>query len=128
MRVLPTRVHGVVDYVVGALLIVSPWLFGFADGGAQQWVPVILGVGALLYSLITDYELSIAHILPMSVHLMLDAGSGVLLAASPWIFGFSDELKWFHVIVGLGEIAASLMTRTHSHRDGVAGVRGVARP
>jgi hypothetical protein len=52
----------------------------------------------------------------MSLHLMLDMGSGLLLAASPWIFGFSDELKWFHVIVGLGEIAAAAMTRTHPHR------------
>ena len=36
MRIISTRVHGVVDYVGGALLVVSPWLFGFADGGAQQ--------------------------------------------------------------------------------------------
>ena len=76
----------------------------------------------------TDYELGITHRLPMSLHLMLDAGSGALLAASPWIFGFSDELKWFHVIVGLGEIAASLMSRTHSHWDEVAGVPNASRP
>ena len=127
MRFIPTRIHGVLDYLVGALLIASPWLFGFADGGAQQWVPVVLGIGALVYSLITDYELGVTHLLPMPIHLMLDAGSGALLAVSPWIFGFSDELKWPHIAIGLAEIAAALMTRTHPHWDEVAGVPGAAR-
>ena len=38
MRFLPTRVHGVIDYLWGVALIATPWLFGFANGGAAQWV------------------------------------------------------------------------------------------
>ncbi len=30
MNVLITRVHGVIDYLTGALLIRAPYLFGFA--------------------------------------------------------------------------------------------------
>lgn len=120
MRFIPTRVHGMVDYLVGALLMASPWLFGFADGGAQQWVPIILGAGTILYSLMTDYELGVVSVLSMSAHLMMDLAGGILLAASPWIFGFSDELKWPHVVIGLGEIAASLMTRRYPDRSDVA--------
>lgn len=112
MRIIPTRVHGMLDYLIGALLIVSPWLFDFADGGAKQWVPIILGAGAILYSLMTDYELGVVKAIPMPTHLMLDLGSGVILAASPWIFGFADEIWWPHLIVGLLEIGASLMTQT----------------
>ncbi len=37
MRFLPTRVHGVIDYLWGVALIATPWLFGFANGGAAQW-------------------------------------------------------------------------------------------
>src|SRR4051812_47089567 len=88
MRVIPTRVHGVLDYVVGALLIAAPWLFHFNEGGAETWVPVVLGAGAILYSLCTDYELGLLRLIPMATHLMLDLGSGVLLALSPWLFGF----------------------------------------
>lgn len=121
-RFLPTRIHGVIDYLVAALLIVSPWLFGFAEGGAQQWVPVMLGAGALLYSLLTDYERGITKVFSMSAHLMLDLGSGVILAASPWIFGFSDELKWLHVVIGLGEIVAALTTKRYSDRSDEASV------
>ncbi len=57
MRFIPTRVHGLLDYVVGMLLIAAPWVFNFDRGGAETWVPVALGVGALVYSLFTDHEL-----------------------------------------------------------------------
>ena len=117
MRVIPTRVHGMVDYIVGALLIVAPWLFGFADGGAEQWVPIILGAGVILYSLMTDYELGVMKAIPMSMHLMLDIGGGIFLAVSPWLFGFADEIWWPHVIVGIGEILAGLMTKTRPEYD-----------
>ncbi len=38
MRSIPTRVHGVLDYLVGLLLIGAPWLLGFERGGAETWV------------------------------------------------------------------------------------------
>lgn len=72
MRFIPTRIHGVLDYLVGALLIAAPWLLNFDRGGAETWVPVILGVGALLYSLFTDYELGLVRRLSMSTHLGLE--------------------------------------------------------
>jgi hypothetical protein len=112
MRFISTRTHGVLDYLMGALLIVAPYLLGFADGTAAQWVPQILGAGAIVYSLLTNYELGAVRMIPMPVHLMLDIGSGVLLAASPWLFGFADRVFWPHLILGLFEIGAGLMTRT----------------
>ena len=44
MRFIPTKVHGVMDYIMGILLIASPWLFIFNRGGMETWIPVILGV------------------------------------------------------------------------------------
>jgi hypothetical protein len=107
---ISTRTHGILDYVVGALLILAPFILNFNRGGAETWVPVILGVGVICYSLITRYELSVAKIIPMPTHLMLDAAGGVLLLASPWLFGFADYVMWPHVIVGLLEIGAAAMT------------------
>lgn len=111
MRFLPTRIHGALDYLMGLLLIASPWLFGFADvGGAAVWLPVILGLGALAYSLFTDYELGLVRTIPMPTHLMLDLGSGVLLAVSPWLFGFAEAVWVPHLVLGLIEVGAALMT------------------
>ena len=114
MRFIPTRVHGVLDYLMGLLLIAAPWLFGFADAEneAARWIPVILGAGVILYSLMTRYELGVARIIPMSTHLALDVIGGIFLAASPWLFGFADEIWWPHLVFGLLEIGAGLMTET----------------
>ncbi|HEV7255877.1 MAG TPA: SPW repeat protein [Mesorhizobium sp.] len=112
MRFLSTRVHGIIDYLTGILLIAAPWLFGFADGTAAQWVPVIVGLTILVMSLITDYELSAARIIPMGVHLGVDGLGGAFLAISPWLFGFADRTYWPHLIIGIAEIGVSLVTRT----------------
>ena len=121
MNLIPTRVHGIIDYAVGALLIVAPYLLGFADGTAAQWVPVLLGLAALIYSALTDYELGLVKVLPMPVHLGLDVASGILLAASPWLFGFADHIWWPHVVVGTAEIVIPLLTDRRSYgRGGLA--------
>lgn len=112
MRVIPTRIHGMADYAVGLLLIVAPWLLGFADGGAEQWVPIILGAGVIVYSLLTDYELGVARMIPMPAHLGLDMAGGIVLAVSPWLFGFADNVWIPHVVIGILEIAAGIMTKT----------------
>jgi hypothetical protein len=125
MRWLPTRVHGYLDYIVGALMIAIPWLFDFARGGAETWIFVILGASAIAYSLFTNYELGINRTLSMRAHLMLDIGSGILLAASPWLFNFSEEVWAPHVFVGVFEILVASITKpepshgpkpTHRHR------------
>lgn len=112
MRFIPTRVHGFLDYSMGLLLIAAPWLFGFAAGGAETWVPVVLGAGAILYSLMTDYELGVVRTIPMTAHLGLDGMAGLLLAVSPWLFGFADLVYLPHLVLGIAEMGAALFTET----------------
>jgi hypothetical protein len=118
MRFIPTKVHGVMDYLMGILLIASPWLFDFNRGGMETWIPVILGVGALVYSVMTDYELGLTRTLSMPTHLTLDLVSGIFLAASPWIFGFADYVYMPHLVLGIIEIGASLMTKREPSNEG----------
>src|SRR3954469_151434 len=104
MRVIETKTHGYLDYIMGVLLIAAPWIFGFARGEAETWVPVILGVVVILYSLLTDYELGASPVISMRTHLMLDVIGGAVLAASPWLFGFADYIWQPHLILGILEI------------------------
>jgi hypothetical protein len=107
---IPSRVHGVLDYTTGVLLILAPRLFGLAEGAASQ-VLVLLGVATIFYSLLTRYELGLLHVLPLRAHLRLDLIAGVFVAISPWLFGFADVIWQPHVFVGLFGVGSSLLTR-----------------
>lgn len=128
MRFLETWIHGYLDYIVGLLLIAAPWMFGFAAGGVETWVFVLLGAGAIIYSLFTDYERGVWRRISMRTHLTLDLVNGTLLAASPWLFGFADYVWSPHLIFGLLEIVVALVTKTvpgtersvHRHKTPVA--------
>ena len=83
MRFIPTRIHGVLDYLTAGVLIAAPSVLGFRKGDARTWLPIALGVGTIAYSVFTDYELGLVKVIPMPVHLALDAANGALLSASP---------------------------------------------
>jgi hypothetical protein len=114
MRIIPAFVHGIFDYIGGIALLAAPNLFGFADvGGAAVWVPRIIGVIVLLQSIMTNYEVGLVKVLPMKMHLMNDYIASLVLAASPWIFGFADQPSnvWMpHVVVGVAVFILSLLT------------------
>jgi hypothetical protein len=112
MKIFSTKAHGVMDYVMSVFLIALPWLFNFARGGAETWVPVIIGAATIVFSLITDYEYSIAKVISMRTHLRLDLFSGMFLAASPWLFGFKEFVFLPHLILGILEIVAVLLSES----------------
>jgi len=126
MKIIPRFAHGVLDYVVGLLLIAAPWLFGFAEEAAAKYVPIALGTGAILYSLLTKYELGVVRVLPFRFHLGVDFLSGIFLAASPWLLGFSSRVSWPHLVFGLLEILVVLMTQ--QSRSVQAGRGGPSQP
>lgn len=113
MRFVSTGFHGVIDYLTAIALMASPWLFGFA--GYNLWataVPVTIGAVLLIYSMFTSYELGLTRSgLSMKFHLLLDAIAGITLIASPYAFGFADEVYLPHVIVGVSELFFALTTK-----------------
>jgi hypothetical protein len=129
MRVISSKVHGVLDYVVGIILIIAPWMLGFARNGAETWVPVVLGCITLLYSICTNYELGRFKMLPMRTHLVIDFLSGLLLAASPWLFNFRDQVYLPHLILGIFEMVVVLLSDPVAyHSKAIEQTNRAARP
>jgi len=124
MRFIPTKFHAPLDYIVGAALIAAPWIFQFSEHKAATVVPIVLGIGLIAYSLVTNYELGLWKVAPMTVHNLIDIVAGTVLAASPWIFGFADESAnvWLpHLVVGLAAIFLGLTTKQQGgYRYGAA--------
>lgn len=114
-NVIPTRVHGFIDYTTSGALLVAPELFRLKDVRSSSLAPRIAGAAATVYAPLTDYELGAVKALPMKAHLALDAAGGALLAASPWVLGYRRHgvRHWLpHTLVGLGEVAVALVTKT----------------
>ena len=114
MRFIPTKFHAPLDYIVGVVLIAGPWIFRFSEHTAATVVPIVLGIGLIVYSLFTNYELGLWKVAPMAVHNLIDIVAGALLAASPWLFGFADEGANFwvpFVVIGVAAIFLGLTTK-----------------
>jgi len=115
MRVISTKTHGAIDYMTGAALLAAPSLLGISDEPAASRVLRGAGLAAWAYSLLTDYEFGLVRVIPMPAHLAMDAASGVLVAASPWLFGFGGRgprYRLAHVVVGATEVMAALTSKT----------------
>ena len=55
IKSIPVQAHAVVDYVLAAVLIASPFLFGFTDDGTATAFFIVLGVVHLLLTIATRF-------------------------------------------------------------------------
>jgi uncharacterized membrane protein HdeD (DUF308 family) len=110
-------VHGLVEYGIGALCVAAPFLLAFDSNGATA-AAVLIGAAIFAMALVTDTPSAAVRRLPIASHVVLDYVLGVLLVASPFIFGFSDETDAtvFFVFVGAAYLALSLATRYRRER------------
>jgi hypothetical protein len=115
VRVIPTGVHGALDYLASGVNLAFPPLLGLSDAPWAVLVPSIDGVAGASYGLLTDYELGAFKVLPMPAHLAFDAAKGVFLATSPWLFGFAKRgtRYWLpHGLMGAADVLAAITSKT----------------
>jgi threonine dehydrogenase-like Zn-dependent dehydrogenase len=114
------RVHNVLDYVIAAVLVATPFLFGFADIDAARNFFFAGGLALATYSLFTDYYYSVAKIIPLGVHMAMDVIIGIAAMLAPAMFGYSDLLtgaqQGVHFVLGLGAIGLVALTYPKSGR------------
>jgi hypothetical protein len=111
MKIVRTRIHGLLDYLMGIALIGAPLLLNLAPDGPETWVPAVSGIVIIIYSLFTDYELSFWKYISVRTHLRLDLMAGIFLCISPWIFNF-DHLVWEpHLMLGIIVVCLSIITK-----------------
>ncbi len=118
---LSLKTHNILDYVAGILLLFIPSLFDFETIAAARNFFLVAGFVFIGYSLFTNYYYSIAKIIPLGVHMALDAALGVLLAIAPWILGYRDFLttgqEVLHYVLGVGLIGVVLLTRSKTEAE-----------
>src|SRR3954451_1345018 len=120
IRFIPTSVHSAVDHLVGPALIAAPPVLGLDRSSPEGIVPRVNGIAAAVYSNLTDYELSVKNVIPMKLHLALDAMSGATLASVPLATGARKRgvRHWLpHTLLGGFEIGMALLTKTEAPRS-----------
>ena len=120
MNIITRKIHAVLDYLSAIMFIILPWAFNFQELKIATQIIVGAGILIAIMSAMTDYEGGLARLIPMSIHLNMDIMLGVLLIASPWLFGFSDDIYLPHVIVGLYAILSGMLTVRNSLSKSIA--------
>lgn len=109
------RAHNVLDYILGAVLMVCPWIFGFAELAPARVIFLVSGIVLIAYSLATNSYYSAVRAIPLGVHMTLDALLGIFLILSPALFGYRDVLTdgqyALHIVLGIGAVGLVALTR-----------------
>lgn len=110
-RPVSTLEHNIMDFVTAGTLIAAPRLAGWEER-AQNLMTAAAGL-TLGYSLITRYEISLAKILQMKIHLTLDGIAGAAMLGAPLLLKHK-KLGPVAAFLGIGamEIALAFLTKT----------------
>jgi hypothetical protein len=109
---VPAFVHGLVEYAAAILFIAAPFLFGFDDDTATA-VSIIAGVLILIVAASTAMTTGLIKSIPVQAHVVLDYILAILLIASPFLFGFSDDgtATAFFIVLGVLHLLLTIATR-----------------
>ncbi len=111
MRFINDSLHGALDYIVAVVLIVTPFLAGFAGHSqAALGLSVAAGVTLFLYSLLTDYSYSVRQLIPFKVHLGIDFAAGIAFLIATFLLVFSGLVQAYYLVMGAGMILVVLFT------------------
>jgi hypothetical protein len=117
MKIISTRVHGIIDYASGLLFIAMPWILNLNKLGNESFTFIGAGFFTLFISILTRYEYGILKRIPMSTHLFLDTLTALFLIVSPWLLDFNETVYLPHVILGVTELVAVLLSDGRSLKD-----------
>jgi len=118
--------YGFLNYALGALLITSPWLFGFvhATNAGAVLFPVYIGWLYLIMALFSDNPLGVRQlrVLPVQMHNCVDVLMGSFLLALPFTYAFCAQVFWPHFLLGLVMLVKGIFTQespflTRPHRS-----------
>lgn len=109
---VPAFVHGLYEYLAGALLVAAPLLLGYHSGAAKA-VSIVLGVLLIFLAATTSSSTSLVNQISLAAHIILDYVLVAILIASPFLFGFSGESAPTGIFIagGILHLLVSIGTR-----------------
>jgi hypothetical protein len=115
-RLIPQDVHSVMDYVDAAIVGAGAFMTSCPKARAAS---CMIGGSGIAASALTDYRVSLAKVIPIEAHEVIDYGFGVSAIAAPFVFGYyktAPLVAAMHVATGIGTILTSLITDYRAYK------------
>lgn len=109
-RMIPQDVHSLMDYGAAGTCLGTALL---ADTASAKGAGAFLGASVFCVSLLSDYRLSLAKVIPIEAHEAIDHAWGLTAIAAPFVLGYwkrDPAVAAIHIITGASTILASLFT------------------
>ena len=100
---LSARLHGLLEYLIGAFFIASPFIFGF-DASTAVAIGVVGGIVLILIAATAQTGPSLSRTIPVGLHVLFDVVLAAFFIASPFVFGFSGEAAPTGLFIGAGVV------------------------
>ncbi len=98
--------HAWLDYPVALGLIGMPFILGLgAVNPIALWLSVVVGIGALVVTLLTDHQFGVIRVLPFKLHLTIDLIAGLVFVAAPFVLGFTGLEAAYYWVLGATVVA-----------------------
>jgi len=98
---VPRVVFGLLQYVLGAVLVAAPFLLSF-DSDAATAAAIVAGLVTLMLAATTEGPTSLTNTIPLPAGVVLDVVLAVLFVAAPFLFTFSGESSPTALFIVLG--------------------------
>ncbi len=110
MRMINTKAHALLDYILGPVLLGSPYLFEFSPLSTAHLICILAGTIIVVLALVTRFEFGLVQAMPVKVHMWCDAAVGCALMFSPVIFHFGHTVFKPHLVFGLTILIVAILT------------------
>jgi len=108
MKLLSPTQHGYLDYITVIVFLVAPTVIGMS--GVAGMIAYVLAGIHLAMTLITDFPLGAAKLVPFAVHGWVERVVGPVLILLPFGLGFAGPPRIFYIAIGAAIILVGLLT------------------
>jgi predicted PurR-regulated permease PerM len=115
---VPVLVHGLLDYLVGIVLLAGPFVLDFDDDAAIA-TSIAAGVLLLVLAGASDLPAAFVRSIPRALHAIFDYVLAIAILVAPFVLGFTDDdtATAFLVAVAVVQIMQTIATRFLRPKD-----------
>ena len=114
VKIISPTFHGILDYVVVAIFLMAPSVFGLS--GAFAYGAYGLATIHFLLTVTTRFAAGLFSVLPVRAHALIELIVAIGMVVSPWVFQFADQAapRNFFLLFGIVLFVLGFLTQYQS--------------